>query len=286
MLVRRGAAIRRRASARANSLSPPAKGGVGTTTVAVNLAVALARKAGERFWCDADLSGGDATWLCGVEAAHTIGDVFSGRRTVHEVLQPGPEGIQVVPGIWSPARGARLLAFAQQRLLHELDELGRHAEWIVIDAGSGLNHVVRRFWQAADELLLVTTTEAVSIMDAYAAVETCSCQIIQRRQSGPSSISRRSRSWPAACIHGWQWRLQRFLRLELLAGGSIPWDPAVADLRRPRRGHCVREETNTPASQAIRLMAQELAAPARKQYASPVDSTANLICRLRMSASL
>jgi flagellar biosynthesis protein FlhG len=237
------------------------KGGVGTTTIAVNLAVTLARSGWRTILCDADLNGGDATWLCGVEAAHSIGDVLSGRRTVHEVLQPGPDGIQLVPGLWSPSAMPDCSPSAQQRLLRELDELGRHAEWIVIDAGSGLNQVVRRFWEAADELLLVTTTDAVSIMDAYAAVKLFVTD-------HPSAVIRTvvNQSPQAVVASGVHARLalaaQRFLGLGLLAGGSVPWDPALplaTSQARPLRA----DDADSPAGQAIRLMAQELAAAAR-----------------------
>jgi len=41
----------------------------------------------------------------------------------------------------------------------------------VLDAGSGLNRVVRRFWHAADLVLMVTTPDVVSVMDTYAAIK-------------------------------------------------------------------------------------------------------------------
>src|SRR5207302_810817 len=133
------------------------KGGVGTTTVAVNLATALARQGCRTVLVDADFSGADAALLCGIESRDTIADVLSGRRSVHEVLQPGPAGIQFVPGIWSPGSIPDCSGPAQQRLLRELDQLSRHADVVVLDAGSGLNHVVQRFWQAADEVLVLIT---------------------------------------------------------------------------------------------------------------------------------
>src|SRR3984893_10444594 len=120
------------------------KGGVGTTTIAVNLATALARQGCRTVLVDADFSGPDAALLCGIESRDTIADVLSGRRSVHEVLQPGPGGIQVLPGVWPTGAIPNCSPTAQERLLHELDHLGRHAEIIVLDVGSGLNHVVRR----------------------------------------------------------------------------------------------------------------------------------------------
>ena len=234
------------------------KGGVGTTTVAVNLAVALARAGMRTILCDADLSGADATWLCGVEARHSIADVFSGRRTVHEVLQGGPNGIQVVPGVWSPSAVPDCSPNAQERLLRELDQLGRHAEWIVIDAGSGLNHVVRRFWQAADRLLLVTTPEAVSIMDAYAAVKLFVAE--QPRVPVHTLVNQAPNDEVALAVHT---RLaeaaQRFLGLTLQAGGSLPWDAAIA-LAAAAARPLGPDQSDSAAATAIRTLAETLLA--------------------------
>ncbi len=60
---------------------------------------------------------------------------------------------------------------AQQRLLTELRKLGAYADCVIIDAGNGLSQSVKRFWMAADTVILVTTSDLVSVMDAYAAVK-------------------------------------------------------------------------------------------------------------------
>src|SRR5581483_8509608 len=49
-----------------------AKGGVGATTIAVNLAEALARSTGEALLIDLHISGGDAAVLLGVEPRFTV----------------------------------------------------------------------------------------------------------------------------------------------------------------------------------------------------------------------
>ena len=157
----RALARRRDASIAGSAHRPPrkivvsaGKGGVGVTTISVNLAIALARLGCRTVLVDANFSGADATSLCGIEARDTVADVLSGRRSVHEVLQPGPGGIQVVPGLWSPGSIPDCSPAALLRLLRELDQLGRYADVVLLDAGSGLNATVQRFWQAAETVML------------------------------------------------------------------------------------------------------------------------------------
>lgn len=147
------------------------KGGVGATTVALELSVTLARQGSRTVLVDADLNRPDLAALCGLDPSDTIADVLSGRRTVHETLHRGPGGVQILPAAWSSNTVPDCSPPAQQRLLGELDRLGRHADVIVLDIGCGLNHVIRRYWNTADEVLLVTTTDNVALLDAYAAIK-------------------------------------------------------------------------------------------------------------------
>lgn len=237
------------------------KGGVGTTTIAVNLASALGRQGCRTILIDADLSGADAAMLCGIESRDTIADVLSGRRSVHEVLQPGPAGIQIVPGIWSPGSIPDCSPAAQQRLIREMDHLGRHADVIVLDAGSGLNHIVKRFWHAADEMLVVTTAEAVSIMDSYAAIK-----LFLANQATPVVRTIVNQSPQADVAVGVHARIaqacQRFLSLRVERGGSVPWDSAVTLANRSGKP-LVLHDPESPAAREIDRMAEHMLAPNR-----------------------
>lgn len=150
------------------------KGGVGATTVAVNLAVALARAGRSTMLVDADLDGANVSSLCQLNETYSLAHVLSGARCVHEVLCRGPGGIQVLPGAWAPVGLAECSPQAQERLLAALRGLGNFAEFVVLDVGSGLNRVVRRFWHAVDQVLLVTTPDDTAVMNSYAAIKVLS----------------------------------------------------------------------------------------------------------------
>jgi flagellar biosynthesis protein FlhG len=147
------------------------KGGVGTTTIAANLAAALARQGRRTVLVDADLDHGGKANLRQDPQLGSVVDVLKGKRTVHEVLRRGPAGMQMLGGAWGSGELTDCSAITQQRFIAELKALAPHAEIVVVDAGSSRNHFVRRFWHAANAVLVVTTTESVSIMDCYAAIK-------------------------------------------------------------------------------------------------------------------
>jgi flagellar biosynthesis protein FlhG len=217
------------------SASPPklvvvtsGKGGVGTTTLAVNLAIALARDGRRAVLVDADLDGADAGTLCRIEdPTHTIADILSGRLSVHEALVRGPGGIQVLPGAWGRDRLIDCSEPAQQRLLSQLKCLGAYADFVILDAGSRANRVAGQFWQAADHILLVTTTEVVSIMDGYAAVKILAGT--ELRACLQSVVNLAPSAAAAADVHQRLGRAcRRFLGLKLSSAGHVPCDARVS----------------------------------------------------------
>jgi flagellar biosynthesis protein FlhG len=148
------------------------KEALGTTTVAVNLAIALAAHGLRVVLIDANLYRADVATHCGLRETPGIGEVLAGRKSIHEVLHRGPAGIQVVVGTRTAEVRNSCSERALQRMLRQVEGLGRHADFVLIDAGNGASEPTIRFWQAADEVLLVTSPDAVAVMDTYATVKT------------------------------------------------------------------------------------------------------------------
>lgn len=203
------------------------KGGVGATSLAMNLSLSLAQQGQRVVLVDADLSGANVHALCSLADGPTVADVLKGHHDVHEALQPGPGGIQVLPGAWASGELFECSAEAQDRLFHQLRGLNRFVETVVLDVGNGLNPSVRRFVEAVDTLLLVTTPDPVSVMDSYAAIK------LLLLPDCPAWVAAAVNQVPTAKeaneIYG---RLalccRRFLGRRLHWGGWIPPDEQVA----------------------------------------------------------
>src|SRR4051794_38289314 len=147
------------------------KGGVGTSNLALNLAIALGESGQRVVLVDADLGLANIDLLCGLAPARDLGDVLAGDCALADAIVRGPGDVRIVPGAHGVRTLSEVLGDAPARLASDLAELEADADFLLIDAGSGLGAAIATLAAAADRVVLVTTPEPTSVADAHAAIE-------------------------------------------------------------------------------------------------------------------
>lgn len=147
------------------------KGGVGTSNLALNIAVALGELGRGVVVIDADFGLANLDLLCGIRPKRDLGDVLAGECDLADTIVQGPGGIRVVPGSHGLKTFVDMLGEGPERLIADLARLESTAEFMFIDAGSGSDAVWSRGGMAADELIVVTTPEPTSVADARVVIQ-------------------------------------------------------------------------------------------------------------------
>jgi len=147
------------------------KGGVGKTHIAANLAICLAASGKKVLLLDGDMSLGNLDIILDLDNKYNISHLISGRKTIEEIINVGPHGLEVICGTSGLEQLANMTEFERQRLTQQLSSLQETNDIIVIDTAAGISKQVVSFCLAADHMLVVTTPEAAAMTDAYAMIK-------------------------------------------------------------------------------------------------------------------
>ena len=148
------------------------KGGVGKTSLVVNLALALAEFNFQVIILDGDLGLANVDVAFGVTPYYSFKHLLSGEKSIEEILYPVHNDVKVLPGGSGVAELANLDSSELKTMLINLKRLEGLADILLIDTGAGLNHTVMNFVCAADDMILVITPEPPSMTDAYGLLKT------------------------------------------------------------------------------------------------------------------
>ncbi len=147
------------------------KGGVGKTSIAVNLSVALARADKGTLLIDVDYGLANAAIMLGVNPAFTLTDVVDGRHPFEDVMQRTEDGLLLMPGSSGELPVGTITGTDRRRIYEALQSRIDELDFVVIDTPSGMRNETMRFLTRSDRVLVVLTGEPTSFMDAYATVK-------------------------------------------------------------------------------------------------------------------
>ncbi len=146
------------------------KGGVGKSTLCVNLGISLAKDGKKVLLLDGDLGLANINVLMGIIPDHSIYEVICGKRKLKEVVITTNFGLDIIAGANGISQLADINHDQRAVFLHQLGELQGY-DFMLIDTGAGIGANVISMALASDEILVVTTPEPTSVTDAYAMIK-------------------------------------------------------------------------------------------------------------------
>lgn len=153
-----------------------AKGGSGKTVVATNLAILLAREAGDKRVAivDADLQFGDVGLVLQLEpkltlvnAAHELHRLDD--SLLDSIMVRHPSGLKVLAAPLEPAFADEVSTAAMTEILQRLRSV---FDYVVVDTASLLDELLLSILERSDQVLLVVDMDLPSIKNAKLALET------------------------------------------------------------------------------------------------------------------
>lgn len=158
------------------------KGGVGKSSVSINLAVQFTQMGKKVIILDADFGLANIEVMFGVIPKYNLSDLMVSGREISEIITEGPEGIKFISGGSGIAKLVNLDKEQVKRLVNKMSELENMADVIIIDTGAGISSTVMEFLVASPETIIVTTPEPTSITDSYALLKALSMNDNFRRE--------------------------------------------------------------------------------------------------------
>lgn len=237
------------------------KGGVGKSTLALNLALAYVAEGARTLMVDTDLGMADLNLLLGVAPEKTILDALAGTPLEDIILQA--HGLSLLPAL----NGSYLLSTigpaAQRRLIDMIASLANRFDTLVVDVAAGIGQIQTGFAGATADTVVVVNPEPLSMADAYACLKVLSTeQGVRHAYIVPNRITSRAQADELTARLGAL--VARFLDLEITTLPAIPADPNVGEAAQigvPLLIHA----PDAPAARAIRKLTRAIAGTATTQ---------------------
>jgi len=160
------------------------KGGVGKSSISVNLAIAMSRLGSRVLILDADFGLANVDIMLGITTRMDLSYFLRGEKTLAEIIQLGHEGVRFISGGSGVNELINMNEDQLSGLLAKIVRIDAPIDIIIMDAGAGVSNTIMQVLLASSETIVVTTAEPTSVLDAYALVKT----IVKRDSTHPLHV--------------------------------------------------------------------------------------------------
>ncbi|MBI4159297.1 AAA family ATPase [Candidatus Woesearchaeota archaeon] len=144
------------------------KGGIGKTTIAINLALSLNNKGKNVILVDANFTSPNiGIYLGHPVTPKSIHEVLSNKISLEEAMYIHKSGLKLIPGNISLSS---LSNVNPSRLKNKISSLKKDYDFVIIDSAAGLGKESLSALESSDETLIVLNPELPSVTEALKSI--------------------------------------------------------------------------------------------------------------------
>lgn len=256
------------------------KGGVGKTSLALNLSYALHEFGRSCLIMDCDLGLANLDVMLGVTPEKNLQDLLiSGadpKSVVYSIETPGLDFLPAASGVPELVEMDEDL---RAQLLSRLDNIFRLYNYLILDLGAGISSTVLAFAAMTRQRIVVVTPEPTSLTDSYALIKVLTTQhavkdfkVVVNQAASPDEAKLTFTRLSAAC--------EKFLKIEPEFLGFIRQDKMLPESIR-RQNALLKIAPRSSAANDIRAIAAKIetdrARLLPKVAYEPVINTASIL---------
>lgn len=163
------------------------KGGVGKTTVSIELAHQFARLGLKILLFDLDLGNADVSNKLKLFPEHTLYDFFNKQKELSELVIKTEFGFHFIPGECGEFKLANMTWSQKQRFFRYIQKISFQYDLMLFDLGAGITRHVIDFALMADDSCIVTTPN--DIISGYAAAKAAFVRFVEISSKGSAPVA-------------------------------------------------------------------------------------------------
>ncbi len=229
------------------------KGGVGKSLIAVNLSIAMNKLGKKVLLYDIDIGFGSVEILLGSSAKLTMKDYFQNKTSLDNIIMKTKYDIDIISGGLDVEDLVYFNIGNKDSLFKDFSRVMSKYDFIILDFPPGYNENLENFYESSDFMVLITTSEPTSLINAYTFLKMMAVKGIDPDELHVVLNMARDMKDARKCMERFIGVIERFIGMSPSATHIMRFDNSVRKSVENQKPFVVEKKTSQPSLVIYRL---------------------------------